>query len=601
MTESHHHHDSDSHKLLADQALKSTEATEQKKEARYTGIGAAKGIAIGECYSFIKEMHQHETEKLTQQNINEEIERFLSALNRSEKELKKIEKVTTRKLGKGYSNIFQAQIMLLHDPVLIDAISARILSERKPAQVVIEEEFGQYLEKFINSDEQIFRERADDLLDIKNRIIRNLHIHKLHSWIPEGVIVASGHLSSADVILMSRSNIKGFITDTGGRTSHISLICKSLNIPIVVGLGNLSQKVTTGMPMIIDGTTGVVITNPQQETTEEYIRKKEDAKIYNENASLTATLPATTKCGVRITFFTNIDFKEELQALTASGAEGVGLFRSENLFTDGTKVPGESEQYNYYRGMAESIAPKPLDIRLFDIGGDKLIYSPVSEPNPNLGWRGIRILIDMPELLDDQIRAIIRANIHGNISILLPMIISLDEIMHVRSVVDRHFDELTKNDGIQIDKPAIGAMIEVPAAVELIDEITKCVDFISIGTNDLTQYTLAVDRNNVIIQNLFDTFHPAIIRQLHRVITTAQKNHCRSMICGDMGSDPVALPFLIGCGLRRFSVVLSDIANLKSAVSRYSIAEAEQLSQYCLTLDSSMAIRACLETFQADH
>ncbi|EAT59228.1 phosphoenolpyruvate--protein phosphotransferase [Chlorobium ferrooxidans] len=601
MSDNTHSPDSGKTDGAPEPAIKNSDTTGQERELSYAGIGASKGIAIGTCYSFVKETDHHEIQELKHGDINDEIERFLAALNRSEKELKKIERVTTRKLGKGYSNLFQAQIMILHDPVLIDTISSRILSERKPAHMVIEEEFNLYLEKFKTSEEQIFRERADDLLDIKDRIIRNLHVRKLHSWIPEGVIVASYHLSPADVILLSRSNVKGFLTDSGGTTSHISLICKSLNIPMVVGLGNLSHKVTTGMPVILDGTTGVVITNPGQERIDWYERKKEEEKEHEESASLTATLPATTKCGVRITFFANIDFKEELQNLTASGGEGVGLFRSENLFTDGTKVPKESEQYSYYIDMAETIAPMPLDIRLFDIGGDKLIYSPVREPNPNLGWRGIRILIDMPEILDDQIRAVIRANVHGNIDILIPMIISLEEIHHVRKVIDRHIEELSREMEQQIDRPGIGAMIEVPAAVEIIDEITRHVDFISIGTNDLTQYTLAVDRNNVVVQDLFEKFHPAIIRQLHRVIASANRNHCRAMICGDMGSDPLALPFLIGCGLRRFSVVASDIPNLKSLVSHYTIAETEELAGECLTLNSTQAIKARLETFQAAH
>ncbi len=577
------------------------EATFINTEDRYKGIGASKGIAIGECYSFVKEESDYEVRELNDQNINEEIERFLSALNRSENELKKIEQVTQKKLGKGYSNLFEAQIMMLHDPVLIEAISGRIKSERKSAHLVIEEEFDQYLEKFRNSEELIFQDRADDLHDIKNRIIRNLRIRKLHSWIPEGVIVSSDTLSPADIILLSRSNIKGFITDSGGKTSHISLICRSLNIPIVVGLGNLAQKVSTGMQLIIDGTTGTVITNPDEKTIADYQIKKDEAKRNDEDSSLMAALPATTQCGVRITFYANIDFKEELHDLISAGAEGVGLFRSENLFTEGTKVPKESEQYNYYREMADEIAPMPLDIRLFDLGGDKLIYSPVKEPNPNLGWRGIRILIDLPEILDAQLRAAIRANIHGNIDILIPMIISVDEIRQVRAIIDKHYEELSGEADSQVEKPGIGAMIEVPAAVELIDEITRCVDFISIGTNDLTQYSLAVDRNNVIVQDLFDKFHPAIVRQLYRVITTANKNRCDAMICGDMGSDHLALPFLLGCGLRKFSVVVSDIARLKSLVSRYSLADTEVLAKKCITLETASAIKACLEAFQAAH
>ena len=570
-------------------------------ESSYSGIGGSKGIAIGECYAFIKEESKHEIRELNDKNINEEIDRFLSALHRSEHELKKIEQVTIRKLGKSYSNLFQAQIMILHDPVLIDSISSRIRTERKGAHVVIEDEFDHYLQRFKNSKDLIFQDRADDLHDIKNRIIRNLHIRKLHSWIPEGVIVSSDNLSPADIILLSRSNVKGFVTDSGGKTSHISLICKSLNIPIVVGLGNLSQKVSTGMQMIIDGSTGTVITHPGQHTIDHYLGKIEAEKQNKNDTSLTAELPATTKCGVRVTFYANIDFKEEISSIITAGAEGVGLFRSENLFTEGTKVPREADQYTCYQEMAEAIAPMPLDIRLFDIGGDKLIYSPVKEPNPNLGWRGIRILVDLPDILDTQIRAIIKANRLGNIDILIPMIMSLEEIRKVQAIVNKHYSELTEEPGAQLEKPGTGAMIELPAAVELIEEITKCVDFISIGTNDLTQYTLAVDRNNVIVQDLFEKFHPAIIRQLHRIITTAHKNHCRAMICGDMGSDPLALPFLLGCGLRKFSVVVSDIPILKAMVSRYTLAETEELAQQCLALDTPDAISACLEAFQAAH
>ncbi|MDP8306135.1 MAG: phosphoenolpyruvate--protein phosphotransferase [Candidatus Chlorobium antarcticum] len=567
------------------------------EEDRYKGIAASRGIAIGECYSFEKEMDEPQPEVIEEERIDEEVARFQAALGRSEKELRKIERVTIKKLGKGYSNLFQAQIMILQDPVLTEAISCRIRMERRPANLVIEEEFNRHLEHFRNSDDPIFRERADDLRDIKDRIIRNLQVRKLHSWIPEGVIVASDHLSPADIILLSRSNVKGFVTDTGGKTSHISLICKSLKLPMVVGLGKFSQKVTTGRKMIIDGRTGTVVTDPTNETVAEFMKRQEEEQQSEEDASRSAVFPATTKCGVRISFYANIDFKEELDTLCEEGAEGVGLFRSENLFTDASKVPTEAEQESYYFQMADAIAPMPLDIRLFDIGGDKLMYSPVKEPNPNLGWRGIRILLDLPEILEAQITAILKANSHGNLDILVPMIMSLDEIAQVRAIVDRVYLELTESGSHQIEKPGIGAMIEVPAAVELIEEITRVVDFISIGTNDLTQYTLAVDRNNVIVQDLFEKFHPALIRQLYRIISTAQKNRCKAVICGDMGSDPLALPFLLGCGLRHFSVVSADIAKLKSLVGCFTLEETEALVRNCLQLTTANAIKERLEAF----
>ena len=250
--------------------------------------------------------------------------------------------------------------------------------------------------------------------------------------------------------------------------------------------------------------------------------------------------------------------------------------------------------------MAEALQPEPLVIRLFDIGGDKLIYSPIREPNPNLGWRGIRILIDVPDILERQIRAILRANSSENIQILLPMISSLDEIMAIRNELEKHVESLLEA-GETINKPELGAMIEIPSAVEIIDEITRAVDFISIGTNDLIQYTLAVDRNNEIVQDLFDKFHPAIIRQLHRVIATACSNNCRVALCGDMGSDPLALPFLIGCGLKEFSVVSADIPRLKSLARCFTVAETRELVKECLGLPTSTEIKARLKTFVAGH
>ena len=570
-------------------------------EQRYAGIGTSKGFAIGEAYEFVKESIEHDAEMLSRKNVEDEVERFRTALHRSEKELKKIERVTTRKIGKVYSDLFQAQIMLLNDPELIETISRRIRTELKPAHLVIEQEFEKYLENFINSDDIFFRERAADLHDIKDRITRNLHVRKLHSWVPEGVIVVSHHLSPADIILMSRSNVKGFATDTGGKTSHVSLICKSMNIPIVVGLGNFAQKVVTGGTIVLDSSEGMVITDPTEKTIEMYQKKRESELRREADDSMLAQMHSSTRCGVKISVYSNIDFKEELDHFDATGSEGVGLFRTENLFLDGVKTPTEAFQFAYYSEMAEILTPKPLVIRLFDIGGDKLIYSPVKEPNPNLGWRGIRILIDVPEILHSQLQAVVKANTHGNIDILLPMISSIEEIEFIKVELEKHYSQISYESEEPIDKPGLGAMIELPAAVELIDEITRIVDFISIGTNDLTQYTLAVDRNNLIVQDLFEKFHPAIMRQLHRIITTAQKNHCKVTICGDMGSDPLALPFLLGCGLRDFSMVSSDIPVMKSLIATYTIAETEQLVEECLKLYTSTKIKAALESFRNRH
>ncbi len=573
---------------------------QRKQEQTFHGIGASRGIAIGPVYLFVKSTYEHAGEKLSPETAEHEVQKFLAALSRSEKELTKVEQVTTQKLGQAYSDLFQAQIMLLHDKVLTGSIVRRIHDELKPAQQAIEEEFENYLKHFNDSSEQLFQERAQDLVDIKNRIIRNLHQQKLQSKIPENMVVVSTCLSPADIILFSRTNVRGFVTETGGITSHISLICRSLNIPIIVGLSNFTQKTATGDTLIIDGGKGEAIVNPTMKTVLNFERKIVEESQMEAAASRLADTPAVTQCGVRLHFFSNIDFKEEIPSVRSAGAEGVGLFRSENLFIDNTKPPREEEQAAYYREMAELLNPHPLVIRLFDIGGDKLIYSSIREPNPNLGWRGIRILIDVPEILDDQLMAILKANTLGNVQILLPMVSSLDEIIFIRESLEKHLSALG-NTGVECRRPEFGAMIEIPAAVEIIDEITGSVDFISIGTNDLTQYTLAVDRNNEIVQDLFDKFHPAIIRQLHKIIRSAAANDCRVSLCGDMGSDPLALPFLVGCGLREFSVVSADIPQLKRLVRFFSVSEAEKITETCLSYAKASDVKACLQEFHDLH
>ncbi len=577
-----------------------TSTGKSSPEQIFHGTGASKGIAIGPAYLFIKDKIEKTQTELDPADTEHEIEKFVSALQRSEKELKKIEGVTTQKLGQAYSDLFQAQIMLLHDEVLTESIIRLIREKLKPAQLAIEEEFDRHLAHFKQSSEQLFQERAQDLDDIKNRIIRNLHNQKWQSKIPESMIIVSTCLSPADIILFSRNRVKGFVTETGGVTSHTSLMCKSLNIPIIVGLSNFTQRVKTGDSMVIDGSKGTAIVHPFEDTVKRFENKIAEENKMEEAASKLAGAPAVTKCGIRLHFFSNIDVKEEIPSIRNAGAEGVGLFRSENLFIDSTKPPREDEQTAYYSDMAAALNPEPLVIRLFDIGGDKLIYSPISEPNPNLGWRGIRILIDVPEILDSQLLAILKANTWSNIQVLLPMISSLDEIIAIRDSLDKHIAALEKS-GTTCNKPEVGAMIEIPAAVEIIDEITQAVDFISIGTNDLTQYTLAVDRNNEIVQDLFDKFHPAIIRQLHKTISTACKNNCRVSLCGDMGSDPMALPFLVGCGLKEFSVVSADIPLLKSVTQYFTVAESRDLVHECLSLPTAAKIKARLKQFQETH
>lgn len=308
-----------------------------------------------------------------------------------------------------------------------------------------------------------------------------------------------------------------------------------------------------------------------------------------------------TKCGKRVHIYSNIDFKEELPSIVKYGSEGIGLYRSESLFISRGKAPTEEEQYAYYLDLASGIAPKPLTVRLFDVGGDKLLYSTYKEQNPNLGWRGIRILIDVPEILDAQLRAILRANISGNIRILLPMISSIDEIRTIKKALHKARTQLREEKLRFNAEIPIGVMIEIPSAVEIIDEIVKEANFVSIGTNDLIQYTLAVDRNNDVVQDLYQKFHPAIVRMIARVIKSAHKAECAVSICGEMAGETLATPLLLGFGLEEFSVVNSSIPELKKEISAYELKETIQIAQKCLELPTAHEIEHALKHFRANY
>ncbi len=569
-----------------------------ESEKPFEAIGASKGVAIGNVYVFQRDKIEVEEGELTDAQLEAELIRLETAIERSEKELNKIATVTEQKVGATYSQIFTAQIMMLHDEALMSVVRTRIIQERKHASVIISEEIGKYQQILLASNDATFRERVDDIQDLKERIIRNLQSGHLISRIAENSIVVAEMLTPADVILFSRQNILGCATDSGGLTSHAALICQSLDIPMVVGLHQLSDEARTGQTIIVDGYTGTVILNPKPETIATYERKQKRTTVSPTTIEKLAVAETKTKCGKRIHVYSNIDFKEEIGGVAKYGSEGVGLYRSENLYLSIGKQPSEAEQYDYYLHLSESVAPKPLTIRLFDIGGDKLLLSSYKETNPNLGWRGARILIDVPEILETQVKSILRANIHGNIKMMIPMIASVEEIQFIQKSIAKVKADLKKQKEIINDSVELGVMIEVPSAVALIDEITKMVDFVSIGTNDLIQYTLAVDRNNDIVQNLYNKFHPAIVRMVGSVIRTAKKNKCEVSMCGEMASDKLAIPLLLGLGLESFSIVSASVPTFKKIVSAVMLEDAKELAKTCLSLPTADEIEQELKRFK---
>jgi len=567
------------------------------QEQVFHGYGASKGIAIGKAFVFSRKKFTPKSRPLPENQVERELVRFQTALDRSEKELRKIESVTIKKLGEAFSDIFSAQIMMLHDEVLISQIRRRVQSELRHADSIVEQEISSYQNMMLSSDDMAFRERASDIEDLKERIIRNLHSGSITSKVDKNSIVVSSVLTPADVVLFSRQNVMGCATDGGGLTSHVSLICRSLDVPMVVGLHNISEKVHTGQTIIVDGIGGNIFLNPTPERLAEYTRRKARAEEMECRLTEFVEKDTFTKCGKRIHIYSNIDFKEELSAMEKFASEGVGLYRSESLFVARGKAPTEDEQFAYYNELAATTAPKPLTIRLFDVGGDKLLISSYTEQNPNLGWRGIRVLIDVPEILENQVRAMLRANVHGNIKMLLPMISSIEEVLFIKRRIKEITAALKKENAMFNANMPLGVMVEMPSAIEIIDELLAEVDFVSIGTNDLIQYTLAVDRNNDVVQDLYRKFHPAIVRVIARVIKRAKAAGSSVSVCGEMAADPLAAPLLLGLGLDEFSVVNSSIPELKKTISSCTHQEVKLLAEKCLTLATTEKIEQVLRGF----
>ncbi|MDW8020728.1 MAG: phosphoenolpyruvate--protein phosphotransferase [Chloroherpetonaceae bacterium] len=569
------------------------------REVFLNGVPASKGIASGTIYVFERSkitLHSHDQ---AVNDLNAEIERLHLALKRSEKELEKIASITEQKIGKAHSEIFTAQIMMLHDELFIRTIEQRIREERRSAEMIASEEITKYQQAMLAANEDLFRERVDDFQDLKERIIRNLRSGQIISRIPERSIVISTMLTPADVILFSRQQMLGCATESGGATSHAALICQSLGVPMVVGLHDIAEKVRTGEMILIDGYDGNVVLHPSPETLALYERKAK-RKLTALSAGLTKS-ETKTACGRRIYIYSNIDFKEELPSLEKFGSEGVGLFRSETLFIAGGDTPSEEEQTDYYRQIAAELAPRPFTVRLFDVGGDKFLFASYKEANPNLGWRGVRILLDIPELLENQLRALLRANQHGNIQVMIPMVSSVEEVRAVKKVLSKVESDLRKQKLLAKQPFMLGAMIEVPSAVEMIEELAQELEFFSIGTNDLMQYTVAVDRNNEVVQSLYNRVHPALVRMIARIIKAARKYRRRVSMCGEMAANALVTPLLLGLGLREFSVASSNIPEIKHVISRTHLSDAKDLAAQCLKLATASEIEQTLRTFKAHY
>lgn len=566
-----------------------------KKEIRLKGIPASPGIANGPVFLFRKHEPIILVRTIDTGEVEQEIERLQNAVVRSKKELIKVFEFAEQKLGAAQAKIFEAQILILEDAILFEAVYKRLKSERKNAEYLLKDEMEKYHQLMMASKDEYARERADDLLDVENRILRNLEEQKLISKIDGSHIIISHNLAAADTLIFSRNDVLGYVTELGGATSHMALLARALKIPAIVGIHQLSSLVQTNDQIVVDGYSGTVVLNPSSETIKYYEKKKTQYQSFEEALAPLRDLPAETLDGHRIKLAANVELEEELEFIKLQGADGIGLYRTESLLIGKEVFPSEEEQYEVYHRIAEAVFPKHAIIRVFDVGGDKFMMQAMKENNPSLGWRGIRVMLDKPQIFLDQLRAILRASTLKNLAIMLPMITSIKEVKLGKQLIAQAKDDLRVHNIPFDENFRLGVMIEVPAAAVIADHLAREVNFLSIGTNDLIQYLLAVDRGNDIVSDLFQEFHPAVIRFLRRIIERGTQEHAWVGMCGQMAGDPLATILLVGLGLDEFSVVPNILPEIKKIIRSIHYTEAQHVAERVLTMQSEDEIKAFLK------
>ena len=568
------------------------------KEIRFRGVGVSPGLARGVIHVVRDDLDDVARYHIEPSQIGNEIARFEAALVQTRVQILEMQQKIAEAIGAKDAAIFDAHLLVVEDRTLIDEVLRRLETERCNVEWVFQEVASNYAETLSKIDDPYLRERALDIQDVTRRIIRNLQgkAPKPMLSTAEPHILVAHNLTPSDTATMNRQLVLGIATDLGSRTSHTAIIARSLNIPAVVGLHDATEKLESGQHVLLDGYTGVLIVDPTPETLSYYgeieVRKDQVTKELRQLREI----PSTTSDGRHIVLSANIELPGDVEAVSENGAEGIGLYRTEFLFVNRDTLPSEEEQYQTYRRVAERVKPNPLIIRTFDLGGDKLAVGTVDvgdELNPFLGWRAIRFCLENIDIFKTQLRAILRASAVGNVKIMFPMISGLEELRHAKAVLDECRHEVGEK---KTAKMEVGAMIEIPSAAISADALAREVDFFSIGTNDLIQYTIAVDRVNERIAHLYEPTHPAVLRLLKMIADAAHANKIWVGVCGEMARDVALIPILLGLGIDELSVGARSVPRVKMAVRSLAVPECQQLVNEVLGLQTSSEILArCLE------
>jgi phosphoenolpyruvate-protein phosphotransferase (PTS system enzyme I) len=573
-----------------------------KEMQRLRGRGVAGGIAIGRSISIQTRVVEVYRFPIPAADVDAEVERFEEALRRTRDEVGHLRREVDDELGEELAGIFEAHLLLLEDSAYSGRVLERIRGEQVNAEWAVHRTVEELEERFAQIDNEYLRERNEDLRDVSRHLLRVLagvSAHEL-SEIEGDVIVVADDLTPSETVHLGRQGVRGFALEGGGRTSHTTIIARSLNVPLVSGLEGITGRLTDNDPVIVDGGTGEVILHPTSEVLAEFRGLR--AGLAQREAEMLATsgLAACTRDGVAVSLMANIDLEEELGDAVRFGAAGIGLYRSEFLYIERSPaMPGEEDHLALYRRVVEAAAPYPAVIRTYDLGGRKLAREVMhtQEENPVLGLRGIRLTLARPEVFRTQLRGLFRAGLYGDLWVLLPMISTLEEVHRFRAFAGEVIAEL-EADGLPFRRDyKLGVMIEVPSAALTADLLAREVDFFAIGTNDLIQYSMAVDRNNEHVADLYQPLHPAILRMLRFVLDAAAKEGIEVEICGEMASDPRVAPLLVGMGLRRLSMSPRVLPAIKTLIRDFDAKELEDLAKSCLELPSASAVDACVGSF----
>ncbi len=565
------------------------------------GIAASAGVAIAKAFKL--EHPDYTIHRRDASDSAAELARLDEALAKSQQELEAIKERTLQELGEKKAEIFESHLLILNDPELLTPVRDKITAESVSAEYALNETANEFITMFENMKSAYLKERAADMRDVTKRVLT--HLLGLNYVNPadinEEVIVIAEDLTPSDTAQLNRNYVKGFTTNIGGRTSHSAIMARSLEIPAVVGTKEVLDKVNSGDLVIVDGLDGSVIINPTEDVLSEYKAKRDKYLVQIEEWKKLREVQTMSKDGVHVELAANIGTPNDVAGVLENGGEGVGLYRTEFLYMGRTELPSEDVQFNAYKTVLEKMEGKPVVVRTLDIGGDKeLPYLNLpKELNPFLGFRAIRLCLEQKDLFRTQLRALLRASVYGTLRIMFPMIATLDEFRAAKALLLEEKEKL-QAEGVQVsDEIQLGIMVEIPSTAVLADQFAKEVDFFSIGTNDLIQYTMAADRMNERVSYLYQPYNPSILRLVKMVIDAAHKEGKWAGMCGEMAGDATAIPLLLGLGLDEFSMSATSILPARSQISKLSKADMEQLAAKALQMQTAEQVVELVRSIEA--